>query len=134
MKYTQEELEGMGDFEINSLVAGYWLPCDFHLNVNEKTVDLISTQTYLGAHGEPYEKEEKYAEFNPSNKPSDIMPIAIDNGINLLAPDLNDRWCATNDLSAFVHPRPTNCIFTASLSPYRAIAIVYLLMRGGNDE
>ena len=65
--------------------------------------------------------------FDPCTNPNDIMPIAVDNRINLMSPlEHKDKWMASatqgggnwsiNDFNA------------ANTNPYRAICEVYILM------
>jgi hypothetical protein len=76
--------ELMSDFEINKAVATAWLSCDYDFNEKEKTVDLVGYVTYLGGHGIPDERLEKYGEFSPCNNASDAWAIIAENGISVV--------------------------------------------------
>lgn len=118
MKHTQEQLEAMSDLEINRLVAdrmggyagdvGDWMPEGVKVNCE----------------GGFFYEERDYC-----NNPSDIMPIAIENKISL------HFMRADNRVQAF-HSMPLNqpSIYHHDLNPYRAIAIVYLLMKQNEVE
>lgn len=118
----QEELEKMSDYEINSAVAIIWLPCDYYLNERNQTVDLVCTQTQLGAHGMPVEMDGKYGEFDPCNNPADIMPIAIEHSISIHKFSCQAGW------QAYIEGYRYGDIYANSLNPYRAICIVFILM------
>ena len=79
MKYTPEELSEMSDFDINKEVARLFLECDY-IYENEM-VEIIGVTTFLGAYGEPEERQVKHGEFNPCNDPNDIMPIALESDL-----------------------------------------------------
>lgn len=120
----------MSDYEVNKLVARKWLSCDYYLNKIDQTVDLISINTYLGAYGEPDEREEKYAEFNPCNDPSSIMPLAKENRIAVSPVSDKKEWCAHWGIDTGEGVQ----IYYDDENPYRAIAIVYLIMNKGSGE
>jgi hypothetical protein len=63
------------EFDINERCADLYLPCDYIINENDKSIDLIGVQTWLGAHGEPDERTIKYGNYNPCNNPSDTDAI-----------------------------------------------------------
>ena len=59
MTYTINGKEWTED-EINLRCAELYLPCDYIINENDNSIDLIGVQTWLGAHGEPDERTVKY--------------------------------------------------------------------------
>jgi hypothetical protein len=63
------------EFDINKRCAELHLPCDYAVNENDKSIDLIGVQTWLGAHGEPDERTVKYGSFDPCNDWNDAGPI-----------------------------------------------------------
>tara|TARA_R110000850_G_scaffold24625_6_gene71900 strand:- start:1309 stop:1674 length:366 start_codon:yes stop_codon:yes gene_type:complete len=63
------------EFDINTRCAKLYLPCDYAVNKNDKSIDLTGVQTRLGAHGEPDERTIKYGSFDPCNNPQDTWPI-----------------------------------------------------------
>ena len=77
-KYTE-----LSDFEINKKVASHYLPCDYNINEQTKTVELIG---FLG----DTDEYNVYGTFNPCNNPSDAMTIIIENKIAMNPKD--DIW------------------------------------------
>ena len=71
----------MTNTEINKRIAELYLPCDYL--VTNGIVELVSTITKLGSHGEPYEVVEKYDEFNPCEDWNQLMPLCIEHDISL---------------------------------------------------
>jgi hypothetical protein len=63
------------EFDINERCADLYLPCDYIINENDKSIDLIGVQTWLGAHGEPDERTVKYGNYNPCKNPADTDAI-----------------------------------------------------------
>ena len=61
--------------DINLRCAELYLPCDYIINENDNSIDLIGVQTWLGAHGEPDERTVKYGNYDPCNNPSDTDAI-----------------------------------------------------------
>lgn len=119
--------ESMSDFEINKAVATAWLPCDYDFDDKAETVDLVGYTTYLGAHGIPDERLEKYGEFNPCNNPTDAWPIILENGIAPLAE--NGRiYGATTNTYEYYEPRGNVIYSCEDKNPLRAAMIVFLMM------
>lgn len=115
------------DFEINKAVATSWLPCDYDFDEKNKTVDLVGYVTYLGVHGIPDERLEKYGEFNPCSNPSDAWPVILDNEISIVDPvscGLDKKWMA----SKFYPELNKKDIDWDDKNPLRAAMIVYLEM------
>ena len=85
----------MTNTEINKRIAELYLPCDYL--VTNGIVELVSTITKLGSHGEPYEVVEKYDEFNPCEDWNQLMPLCIERGISLYRPKHinSDVWIAS---------------------------------------
>lgn len=102
------------DFELNSKLAELDLPCDYELK--EGKVLLVNTNTYLGAHGEPYEIVEAYDEFNPCKNWNAIMPIAVELNISLVC--MAGYWDC-HELDDFGDERHN----TSDESPQRALVI-----------
>ena len=112
------------DFEINKAVADLYLPCDYLFNYESETVDLVSYQTYLGAHGIPCEITKKYGEFNPCNAANDAWSIILDSKISH---DWNGSyWCVMSPL----HGDRCSIITDSDKCVLRAAMIVYLEMKG----
>lgn len=63
----------MTTFELNKKIADLFLPCDYIFK--DEKVLLVYTNTYLGAHGEPYEIEEAYGEFNPCGDEDELIKL-----------------------------------------------------------
>ena len=74
MTYTIDGKE-YTEFDINLRCAELYLPCDYIINENDKSIDLIGVQTWLGAHGEPDERTVKYGNYNPCKNPADTDRI-----------------------------------------------------------
>ena len=110
--------EDMTDYEINKAVATSWLECDYDFDDEGEVVDLIGYQTYLGAHGVPDERLEKYGEFNPLKNVSDAWPIIIKNSIVI---ELRENKSSLAYLKGDAPCEDKN--------PLRAAMIVYLMMR-----
>ena len=122
--------ESMSDFEINKAVATAWLPCDYDFDDKTETVDLVGCATYLGAHGIPDERLEKYGEFNPCNNPADAWPIIIDNKISIEYDQSEDSWIAHQG-DYLIGKYVSICGYRYQYSdknPLRAAMIVFLMM------
>ncbi len=74
MTYTIKGIE-YTELDINKRCAELYLPCDYIINKNDNSIDLIGVQTWLGAHGEPDERMVKYGNYNPCNYPADTDAI-----------------------------------------------------------
>lgn len=108
-KYTE-----LSDFEINKKVASHYLPCDYNLNENTKTVELIS---FLG----DTDEYNAYGTFNPCNNPANAMSIIIENKIAMNPKD--DIWqCGSGWTVA------------ENKNPLRACMEAYLLMKDAENE
>ena len=85
----------MTNQEINKRIAELYLPCDYI--VTDDIIDLVSTVTKLGAHGQPYEVVEKYGEFNPAENWNHLMPLVIQHNISHYRPKEidSDIWIAS---------------------------------------
>jgi len=105
------------DFEINKAVAASWLPCDYDFDEKNETVDLVGYVTYLGGHGIPDERIEKYGEFNPCENASDAWSIILENNI-IIEPRKG------NASLAYIKGDAPN----EDKNPLRAAMIVYLEM------
>lgn len=114
----------MIDFEINVEVAKRYLPCDYYINQAQQTVDLISTQTYLGPHGEPDEREVKYGEFNPVGSWADAGPIIHDCKINI---DYRESIKA----GPMAKLSGDNSIYAVNKNELRAAMEVFLMIEDG---
>lgn len=55
----------MNDLEICKRVAEIYLECDWVVNESNQSIEIVGTQTYLGAHGIPDEKTVVIKAFNP---------------------------------------------------------------------
>ena len=82
------------EFDINKRCAELHLPCDYEINENDKSIDLIVVQTWLGAHGQPDERTVKYGSFDPCTNWNDAGPI-IEKCWYELMTDFNNKleWC-----------------------------------------
>ena len=89
VKYTINGKE-YTEFDINTYLAYKLLDGEFFLNLESKTVDLISFQTFLGGYGEPHEKVVKYGEYDPCSNPTDTWPI-----IEKCWDELMSKWIVT---------------------------------------
>lgn len=107
----------MSDFEINKLIATAWLPCDYDFDEKDKAVDLVGYVTYLGGHGIPDERLEKYGEFNPCNNASDAWPIITENEIGINKLKCEPLWIADKGDR-----------YARDKNPLRAAMIVFLMM------
>jgi hypothetical protein len=63
------------ELDIKKKCAELHLPCDYEINENDKSIDLIVVQTWLGAHGQPDERTVKYGSFDPCTNWNDAGPI-----------------------------------------------------------
>ena len=119
----------MSDFEINKKVATLWLPCDYYFN--ENTVDLVNYGTYLGPHGVPDERLEKYGEFDPCNNASDAWMIIVENGISLVKEN-HEEWYCCNELDLNSGFDVDNLKYDKN--PLRAAMIVFLMMKDKDHD
>ena len=111
MKYSKEQLEAMSDFDLNKLISHYQLKHD-----NSHTWFSFSSR------GEVFSVNEKTNEsalVDYCNKPSDIMPLVIENKINSLV--TVNGWMVFSE-----HDRPLESECENLL---RAYAIVYILIK-----
>jgi len=90
--------------EINKRIAELYLPCDYLLT--KGVVELISTVTKLGAHGEPHEVIEKYGEFNPCENWNQLMPLVVDNKLCLNFEPHDGEYCAESFADSYQHENP----------------------------
>lgn len=119
------------DFDISKAVAKVFLPCDYIFDEDNEKVLLVSTNTYLGAHGEPYERGEAYGEFNALSW-SNIGPLAMGSNISI-TPPCNNReteGVATGIEFGKNHVRHHHSFFASNDGATRAAAIVFLMMNG----
>jgi hypothetical protein len=63
------------EFDIKVRCAELYLPCDYAVNENDKSIDLIGVHTWLGAHGGSDERTVKYGSFDPCNDWDDAGAI-----------------------------------------------------------
>lgn len=113
-KYTE-----LSDFEINKNVASHYLPCDYNLNEQTKTVELIS---FLG----DTDEYNVHGEFDPCNNPSDAWQLMLEAKLSI-HPDFNndcESWIVRN-----IH---IPMVSEANLS--RGISIAYLLMKDAENN
>ena len=89
------------EFDINKRCAELYLPCDYAVNENDKSIDLIGVQTWLGAHGEPDERTVKYGSFDPCNDWDDAGAIIDKCFDELMAfwanPMMKSRWLSITE-------------------------------------
>lgn len=119
----------LSDYEINKAVAALWLPCDYEFDETNKIVALVGYVTYLGGHGIPDERLERYGEFNPCNNPSDAWPIIVESQIAAIPPVSNgtNGWKAER----FYNENCGTLIDCIDKNPLRAAMIVFLMMQDG---
>jgi len=105
MNDKQAELENMSDHEINCLILKSRHPSGYRVNANY------------------------------CNDPSDIMPLAIEKLIDLSAPTKKGGdweaafyFCESDDKTVM------DIFSVEHANPYRAIAIVFLLMQGNDHD
>lgn len=120
----------MTDFEINKRVASLYLPCDYIFDKDSKKVELVGVQTFLGAYGEPEERQIKWGEYDPCNNPADAWPIIVENNISIINDDTyqlaTSSACESfepHGNQVFEYPVTDRCGFL------RAAMIVYLMMK-----
>ncbi len=107
---TQEELEALSDDGINFLMQRF---------VNGKSIDFDFNSSENG-------KPCKFMDY--CNDPAAIMPLAIENKIGVIWNMNRKIWTAAkNNYSKGI-------IQAENENPYRAIAIVYLLIQESKDE
>ena len=75
------------NYEINKAVASLWLPCDYRFVDEAEVVLLTGIKTWLGAYGEPDEREVLYGEFDPCTNIQDAWPIMKEHNIDIEWPD-----------------------------------------------
>jgi hypothetical protein len=112
----QEELEGMSDRAINRLIAGSNYYCASYDSDSEIVID------------------EGMAWVDYCNNPNDIMPIAIENGISLLLDESDLPEATTNPSASLVSGWGEDCISSLDMNIYRAICIVFILMKEVENE
>ena len=107
MKYTPEELQRLSDFEINCLI-------DEILN--------LCALTLTDGDGEPFlEHPGTFVEIDYCQNPSDIIPIAFENELDLNCMGELDDNCVYWEVSS-------NHYKVENRSPLRAICEVFILM------
>lgn len=135
MIYTQEQLKEMSDFALNELVFNEFFKAkgggpDYIEDEESSALYLITINTYLGPHGMPDEREEKYGEIDYCNNWADMGPLILSAKISMLAPEkmeCNELWDARNDIEESAYePMSYNA---CSKNPLRAAAIVYILVK-----
>jgi len=112
-----EELEGMSDVEINKIMS--------------KLVDKPSkfnNGIFWGVEGHA----PPMTTYNWCKFPKDIMPIAIENNIEI-SPMLRGAWCASlvNKYTYDEAPIYNYNFQAVDDNPYKAICIVFILMKEG---
>ena len=119
----------MTDFELNKAIASKYLPCDYVFDEERQAVDLVGVATKLGGHGEPFEEQVKYGEFNPVGNWNDLIPLVIEHKINLTCHSSVDIFTATAAIQkdgSFIEP--------SSINPQRALAECLLkVLESKND-
>ena len=109
----QEELEAMSEFDINSKVA------ELARKDGEKFVCMDGFYPNAYVWSESHKKELDYC-----NNPADIMPLVLENNINLL----NQYWCDGDGVNKLAMDF-THEIESKHKNVYRAACIVLILMK-----
>lgn len=116
------------NYEINKAVASRWLPCDYRFEDTAGVVLLIGVETWLGACGEPDEREVLFGEFEPCTNIQDAWPIMEQHNIDIEWPD-EGNCCGT--VSRYM--KGTTDVqedFTEKEDALRCAMIVYLDSEG----
>ncbi len=117
--------DDMSDFEINEAVFYSFFSTrgggPDYVGGATSALNLVGVNTYLGAHGIPDERQEKYGELDYCNNPSDALPIIIENKIAI-------EWF-TDGERALCSAQDGDVIYQ-STNPLRAAMIVFLMMNG----
>ena len=122
--YTQEQLEVMDDFHINETVFNEFFKNrgggpDYIQDEKSSSLYLVGINTYLGAHGVPDEREEKYGELDYCNNWADMGPL-IKELSKLGTIVINDGFGLI--------PQPLAQMICSAGQTLRAAAIVYILV------
>lgn len=127
--------EEMSDFEVNKLVAGIFLPCDYLFDEENKRVELANYQDVMIGYMHD-QVLTPYQEFNPCNNPSDALPVIVDNYISLTT--IGDgNWHA--DTVESIDCTDSNCFTCVSSNhfhdnnPLRAAMICFLKMKDADN-
>lgn len=140
--YTrQDELEGMSDFKINCLLTkllGVALPDSMFDGTPFPDGTCMLGEIALWRDGDSVSTPDWYTPRQHiivpdyCNNPEDIMPIAIENKLTLepianYNGSFNDKeWCCSIEDGSSIEAWSEN--------PYRAICIVFILMKGAESE
>ena len=131
MKYTQEQLEAMSDFELNKAVAKSIGHITFKSSM-EGGCDIGTEQVCRGVrfnkwvdYCNNWSDMDKWVDY--CNNWSDMGTLIFDSGINLESPESIgiDDWCASN----FSAVGLGSTINSYSENPLRASAIIYILIK-----
>ncbi len=123
MTYTQEQLEGMSDGEINKLVCEVkGLMLHAHQERWEKLrEESVIAQDWLTG---------RFVEFDYCNSPSDMWPLFLETKISIIEPDIEDGKAEYGVGSIY----QASSVMVAHANPLRAAAIVYILVKQGESS
>ena len=108
----QEELEAMSEFELSITLAGLIFPINTFI------------ERYTPKSSSIYIDTETGIERDYCNNPADIMPLVLENNINLL----NQYWCDGDGVNKIAMDF-THEIESKHKNVYRAACIVLILMK-----
>jgi hypothetical protein len=121
------------NYEINKSVASLWLPCDYRFVEEEEAVLLTGVETWLGAYGEPDEREVICGEFDPCTNIQDAWPIMKEYCIDIYWPDYGNCF---GTVARYIEEGTVDVAedFTDKEDVLRCAMIVYLESEGVSCE